>query len=50
MKIDKTYQILKKIKKKSTLRKKYKKQIHKKETIKGNINQIKSSNRFYMYI
>ena len=39
-----------KIQKKSTLRKKYKKQIHKKETIIGNINQIKSSNRFYIYI
>lgn len=50
MKIVKTDQIRIKIQKKSTLRKKYNKQIHKKETIIANINQIKSSNRFYIYI
>ena len=50
MKIVKTDQIRIKIQKKSILRKKYNKQIHKKETIIANINQIKSSNRFYIYI
>ena len=33
-----------------TLRKKYNKQIHNNEIIIANINQIKSSKRFYIYI
>ena len=44
----KTDQIRVKIQKKSTLRKKFNKQIHKKEIIAAKINQIKSSNTFYI--